>query len=82
MGESTITVNVSCPHCGGVLETKDDVPTDASVVTCTSCGSEIGTYGEVVAEGARIAKEKAQEIAAAEFAKIKKQLSRAFKFRL
>lgn len=60
--ESAITINFSCVKCGSALETKDDVRTEASIVTCKSCGHEFGTYGELKAEGTRLATEKAREV--------------------
>lgn len=50
MTDSHITVTPSCAKCGGALETKDEVRTDASIVTCKDCGAEIGSYGDVQAK--------------------------------
>lgn len=53
--QSAITINFSCVKCGSVLETKDDIRTDASIVTCKSCGHEFGTYGELKAQATLLA---------------------------
>jgi hypothetical protein len=43
-----IPIKLSC-KCGGTLETsgQGDTPADDADVTCKSCGTRIGTWGEV-----------------------------------
>ena len=41
-----VTVSASCGDCGTPLQAADDTPDD-QVVTCPSCGVEVGSYGDI-----------------------------------
>jgi DNA-directed RNA polymerase subunit N (RpoN/RPB10) len=46
--EMKIPVEIRCGSCGQKsLEASGDTLTDDSVVTCTSCGQKVGTWGNV-----------------------------------
>jgi predicted nucleic acid-binding Zn ribbon protein len=47
MAENVLKAEGQCAHCGGALHTIDNPPTDNSIVTCQSCGEQIGTFKDV-----------------------------------
>jgi hypothetical protein len=47
MAESFVEAEGKCALCGGAIQTLDDPPTDNSIVTCQSCGREIGTCKDI-----------------------------------
>lgn len=74
--KSFVSLTFSCKNCGGELETKDDVRTDDSMVTCKACGAEFMTYGKLVAHGKRLLHAEGRKIFRKEVAKVKKNLGR------
>lgn len=67
-----VSVTFTCKKCGStVLETPDS-PTDGSRVKCKSCGTDVGTWGELKRAAMQTVKESAQK-------EIKTTLRKAFK---
>jgi ribosomal protein S27E len=58
--DGQIEVKVRCAKCGGNKLVVPDESKDSSIVTCQSCGTQIGKWGDVKAAALKKAKEEVQ----------------------
>lgn len=49
MPSDKISVTVKCGRCGTVLEWPDDA-IDSTKISCSNCGDDAGTYGDLKRE--------------------------------
>jgi len=56
-----VTVTLSCPKCGSNKLTIPDKASDDSPVICSSCGAEIGRWGDAKTAANKAAAEKVKE---------------------
>ena len=47
MSADQIEMTLSCSECGSNDIIGPDEMTDESIVTCNTCGAEVGTWGEI-----------------------------------
>ena len=43
-----LQVTASCDECGATVQADDNTPND-QMVKCSSCGADLGSYGDIVA---------------------------------
>lgn len=77
MAESFIEAKGECARCGGAIHTLDNPPTDDSIVTCQSCGEQIGTYKDVHDKLGKVALDQAIAVRNAAIARIQQSIRRA-----
>jgi len=61
MNSTWVTVTLKCKKCSGNMLIVPDNPTDDSIVTCKSCGVEVGRWGDIKTGAKNTVKEKVTE---------------------
>ena len=61
MDSYQIPVTLQCKKCGDNMLSLPDNPTDDSIVTCKSCGVEVGRWGDIKTGAKNTVKEKVTE---------------------
>jgi hypothetical protein len=61
MDSQNLPVTIKCRKCGGDMLVLPDNPTDDSIVTCQSCGIEVGRWGDIKAAALNTVQEKITE---------------------
>jgi hypothetical protein len=76
MTESFVSGLGVCAKCGGTISTSDDPPADNSVVTCQTCGQEIGTYADINAKVREMVFAHAESVATKPLSDFKRHVGR------
>lgn len=58
MSTSQVSVKFECKKCGGTTLILPDNPTDSSIVSCKSCGTEFGKWRDVKAKATKLVADK------------------------
>jgi len=61
MDSQNVSVTMKCLKCGSDKLVLPDNPTDDSIVTCKSCGVEVGRWGDIKTGAKNTVKEKVTE---------------------
>lgn len=61
MAADEIRITFTCKKCGGNTLSLPDEPTDNSIVSCSSCGVEVGRWGDIQAAALGAAKDKVEK---------------------